>query len=203
VKRGFTARELRRLKAEAEQQFENIKGARFHRNVDFVLYVAVIIMAALAVRAFLFEPIRVQGDSMLPTLIDGEHMMVEKISYWMRDPARGEIIICFYPGYTESCVKRVIGLPGDSVAIHEGSVFVNDVALDESVYWFGTLYGETEPVMVGKREVFVLGDNRNSSKDSRYQSVGCIPYKKIVGRVAAVIWPVKEFKKMEKVDFPS
>ncbi|MDO4573520.1 MAG: signal peptidase I, partial [Clostridia bacterium] len=120
MNRQFTAREMRILRAEAEQQYENIRGARFYRNVDFLLYIVAVILAALVIRAFFAEPIRVDGDSMLPTLIDGEHMLVEKISFWTREPERGEIIICFYPGYTESCVKRVIGLPGETVAIRDG-----------------------------------------------------------------------------------
>lgn len=158
-------------------------------------------MAALVIRAFFVEPIRVDGDSMMPTLIDGEHMVVEKLSYWTRGPARGEIVICFYPGYTESCVKRVIGLPGDTVVVRNGRIYVNGEALDESSYWTGDIIGEMEPVTVGEKEVFVVGDNRNSSKDSRTASVGCIPYNKIVGRVTAVIWPISEFKKMSKVDY--
>ncbi len=158
-------------------------------------------MVALVIRAFFVEPIRVDGDSMLPTLIDGEHMVVEKLSYWTRGPARGEIIICFYPGYTESCVKRVIGLPGDAICVRNGRIYVNGEALDESSYWTGDIIGEMEPVTVGEKEVFVVGDNRNSSKDSRAPSVGCIPYNKIVGRVTAVIWPLSEFKKISKVDY--
>lgn len=203
MKKRFTPRELRRLRIEAEQQYESIHGARFYRNVDFLLYIVVVIMAALVIRAFFVEPIRVDGDSMLPTLIDGEHMVVEKLSYWTRGPARGEIVICYYPGYTESCVKRVIGLPGDTVAVRNGSFYINGNALNESIYWSGDIIGDMEPVTVGEKEVFVVGDNRNGSKDSRAPSVGCIPYSKVVGRVTAVIWPLDEFKKMEKVEYPA
>ena len=199
--RKFTPRELRRLRAEAEQQYENMKGARFYRNVDFLLYILVVILSALVIRAFLFEPIRVEGDSMVPTLIDGEHMLVEKISYWTREPVRGEIIICYYPGYTESCVKRVIGLPGDSISIYDGYIYVNDRQLKEMSYWNGRILGDMETVVVGQRQVFVMGDNRNGSKDSRNPSVGNIPYHKVVGRVVAVIWPLNVFEKLGKVEY--
>ena len=111
-KRGFTQRELRILRNLSEEQIEKRRGVRFWRNLDFFLYLALVVLIALAVRSFFFEPIRVEGDSMIPTLFDGEHMFVEKMSYWYNEPARGEIIICYYPGYTACCVKRVIGLPG-------------------------------------------------------------------------------------------
>lgn len=198
MKKRFTQRQLYRLRLEVEQQYDNLRGARFFRRLDFLLYIVVITLAALAVRSFLVEPIRVYGDSMVPTLIDGEHMVVEKVSYWVREPARGELIICYYPGYTESCVKRIIGLPGDIVAVQGGSLILNGKALDESLYLTGQTYGTMDPVAVGANEVFVVGDNRNISKDSRNSAVGCIPYYKIVGRVFAVIWPVRDFKKIER-----
>lgn len=192
----MTRRQLQRLRAEADEQYESMRGSRFYRRCDFLLYVLTVVVFALAVRAFLVEPIRVDGSSMTPTLVDGEHMLVEKLSFWTREPARGEIIICFYPGYTESCVKRVIGLPGETVSVKDGRVFIDGDPLDESYYWNDMIYGDTEPVLVGNRQVFVMGDNRNGSKDSRNPSVGCISSENIVGRVVAVIWPVSNFVKL-------
>ena len=203
MKAGFTPRELKKLRAEADEQYENMRGSRFYRRADFLLYVAAVMVAAFAIRAFLVEPIRVDGDSMTPTLLNGEHMLVEKMSFWTREPARGEIVICYYPGYTESCVKRVVGLPGDTVCITGGALYINGAALNESAYWDGVIYGETEQITVGRDEVFVMGDNRNGSKDSRNTSVGCIPYNKIVGRVAAVIWPVSACRNMPGVQYAS
>ena len=140
-------------------------------------------------------------DSMIPKLVHNEDMLVEKMSYWFSDPLRGDIIICFYPGYTESCVKRVIGLPGETVAVKDGKIYINDVALDESAYWSGEIVGNTDPVTVGSREVFVVGDNRNGSKDSRNPTVGSIPYAKIVGRVVAVVYPFNEFETFSRVTY--
>ena len=185
----FTPKQMRYLRAKAENRYENMSGTRFYRNVDFVIYLLLVVTAALSIRTFIMEPIRVHGDSMVPTLTNEEHMFIEKVSYWVQEPARGDIIICFYPGYKESCVKRVIGLPGETVSVENGAVFINGMALDESRYWNGEIFGDTDPVLVGEKHVFVMGDNRNASKDSRNPSVGPIPYCRVEGRVRAVIWP--------------
>lgn len=198
---GFTQRELRILRSISEEQIEKMKGVRFWRNLDFLLYLLVVVVAAFAVRGFLFEPIRVDGDSMALTLLDGEHMFVEKMSYWRGEPARGDIIICYYPGYTECCVKRVVGLPGEMVSVQGGLLYVNGAPLDERDYWQGEIAGDVPPVTVGAREVFVVGDNRNGSKDSRNPAVGCIPYSKIVGKAWAVIWPVEKIRTFPEVSY--
>jgi len=189
------------LRDRAEEQYENMRGSRAYRNVEFFIYILIVVLTALSVRSFLAEPIRVDGDSMIPTLINNEDMLVEKVSYWFHDPARGDMVICFYPGYTESCVKRVIGLPGETVSITEGKIYINGTALDESDYWTGEIIGDMDPVTVGARQVFVVGDNRNGSKDSRNPSVGCIPYAKVVGRVIAVVWPFSTFRAVEQVSY--
>ena len=176
-------------------------GSRSFRNVEFLLYIALVVLIALSIRTFIAEPIRVDGDSMIPTLIHNEDMLVEKMTYWFSDPQRGDIIICFYPGYTESCVKRVIGLPGETVEVRDGVFYINGNALDESAYWNDTIIGDMNPVTVGAREVFVVGDNRNGGKDSRNPSVGCIPYAKVVGRVVAVVYPFNEFETISRVTY--
>lgn len=180
---GFTRREMRYLSRLTEEQQEKLRGGRFWRRLDFAMSLALLIVLALGIRAFIAEPIRVDGDSMYPTLVHGEHMLVEKISYWFSEPARGDIIICYYPGYTESCVKRVIALGGETIAVRDGAVYINGAPLDESAYWNGTMPADYGPVTVPDGEVFVMGDNRGESKDSRNPAVGPIPRHKIVGRV--------------------
>ena len=175
---GFTRREMRYLSRLTEEQQEKLRGGRFWRQLDFALSLALLIVLALGIRAFIAEPIRVDGDSMYPTL-----MLVEKVSYWFSEPARGDIIICYYPGYTESCVKRVIALGGETIAVRDGAVYINGAPLDESAYWNGTMPADYGPVTVPDGEVFVMGDNRDESKDSRNPAVGPIPRHKIVGRV--------------------
>ena len=198
-RREFTPSQIRYLRERAEEQYENMRGTRAYRNVEFLLYIAVVVLMALAIRSFIVEPIRVDGDSMVPTLTNNEDMLVEKVSYWFSDPMRGDIVICYYPGYTESCVKRVIGLQGETVSVSDGAIYIDGVALDESMYWQGEIIGDMDPVTVGEREVFVVGDNRNGSKDSRNSSVGCISYSKVVGRVIAVVWPLSERESFGRV----
>ena len=201
-RRTFTQSQIRYLRERAEEQYESMRGTRVYRNVEFLLYIVFVVLIALTIRSFIAEPIRVDGDSMVPTLVHNEDMLVEKMTYWFNDPLRGDIIICFYPGYTESCVKRVIGLPGETVAVQDGVITINGTPLDESAYWTGEIIGDMDPVTVGARQVFVVGDNRNGSKDSRNSSVGCIPYAKIVGHVVAVVYPFNEFETFSKVAYP-
>lgn len=200
-RRGFTERELRILRGISEEQTEKMKGTRFWRNLDFLLYLFLVVVLAFGVRNYLVEPVRVDGVSMASTLVDGEHMLVEKASYWFRTPARGEIIICYYPGYTESCVKRVIGLPGETVQIEGGIVYINGAPLDERDYWNDTIAGDYPAYTVPEGMVFVIGDNRNNSKDSRNASVGAIPPEKVVGRVLGVLWPLDRARLLSEVKY--
>ena len=198
---GFTRREMRYLLRLTEEQQDKLRGSRFWRRLDFCISLALLIVVALSIRAFIAEPIRVDGDSMYPTLTHGEHMLVEKASYWFRTPARGEIIICYYPGYTESCVKRVIGLPGETVQIEGGIVYINGAPLDERLYWNDLIAGDYPAYTVPEGMVFVMGDNRNYSKDSRNASVGAIPPEKVVGRVLGVLWPLDRFRLLSEVKY--
>lgn len=195
----FKASEMRVMKNISQAQMEKMKGARAWRSIDFIISMIFVVILAFAIRTFVFEPVRVDGRSMVPTLQDNEHMFVEKISYLFRAPKRGEIVICYYPGYTKSCVKRVIGMPGEIVAVHDGVVYINGKALDESAYWGGYVNGELKATQVGEDEYFVMGDNRNNSKDSRAATVGPIPIEKIKGRVSAVFFPFDHFRTFGKV----
>ena len=200
-RKDFTQSQIRYLRDRAEEQYENMRGSRSYRNVSFLLYIALVVLVALTIRSFVAEPIRVDGDSMIPTLIHNEDMLVEKMSYWFDEAQRGDIAIVYYPGYTESCVKRVIGLPGETVEVKDGKILINGTALDESQYWNGEIIGDMNPITVGARQIFVVGDNRNGSKDSRNPTVGCIPYAKVVGRVVAVVYPFNEVESFSRVTY--
>ena len=200
-KQAFTGKETKKLNEYAREQYEKMNGARFYRNADFILFLLTYAIIAIAIRTFLFEPVRVDGVSMLPTLQDGETMFVEKVSYMSGEPERGDIVICFYPGYKESCVKRVIGLPGETVTILSGKIWIDDEPLDEGEYWGDVILSWDMQFKVEEGSVFVMGDNRNASKDSRNSSVGSIPYEKILGKVRAVIWPIRDFRTFGKVAY--
>ena len=200
-KRSFTEKELKKLQNQAEEQQEKMRGGSLWRNFDFLVYILIVLMLAFGLRRFVVEPIRVDGDSMHPTLIDNELMVVEKLAYWLNAPARGDIVICFYPGYTESCVKRVVGLPGERVRVTGGRVYINDAPLAEGEYWNSTIANDMEEITVPEENVFVMGDNRNYSKDSRSDEVGPIPYAEVVGRVHYIAWPVDRIRKLDRVAY--
>jgi signal peptidase I len=190
----------RRKKSQLIKAVETLheKDPAYKRDADlrFYLYLAAVVVAALAIRLFIFEPVRVDGNSMYDTLINNEYMFVEKVSMWVEPPRQGEIITCFYPGYTISCVKRVIATPGQTIYIQRGQVYIDGELIDESAYITGLMFGDMDPVTVPEDCVFVMGDNRNDSHDSRAASVGFIPYCRIVGRCRSVIWPLSERRKI-------
>ena len=188
--------ELRRLIKAADRLYLRDKGYRRASNRAFVLSLALIVIIAAALKMFVAEPTLVDGGSMTPTLRDGDRILVEKITYLFSTPRRGDIVICHYPGYFQYCVKRVIGLPGETVSIQDGYVHINGRPLDEGEYMNHnqTTYGDMPPMAVPDGHVFVMGDNRakNGSLDSRHKKVGTIPLERVSGRVESVIWPFPE-----------
>lgn len=142
---------------------------------------------------FVGQRTQVQGSSMEPTLSTEDNLIVDKISYRFRDPERYDIIVFQFLHKDDTFyIKRVIGLPGETVQIdEEGNIYVNDVLLEEH-YGKETILNPgraIEPITLGKDEYFVLGDNRNNSSDGRDPSVGNIHREHIIGRAWLRIWP--------------
>jgi len=145
---------------------------------------------ALFIMAFVARAFTVDGPSMLPTLSSGERLLVDKLTYRLRDPVRGEIIVFKPPaGPSHYLVKRVIGEPGDTVEIKSGRILVNGAVLDEP-YVRSHTFGRNAVYRVPEGHYFVLGDNRNNSQDSRSPSVGFVPRSSIVGRAVVRYWPL-------------
>lgn len=158
----------------------------------------------LVIYIFLVQPHRVKGDSMLPNFYNNELLLTEKVSYRFGDPKRGDVIVFKAPERQNvDFIKRIVGLPGDTVDIKDGSVFVNGKELIEPYETQKTQGFET--VKLGQGEYFVLGDNRGSSSDSR--SFGAINGNSIKGRVFVVYWPItksgksKGFRKISRIDY--
>ena len=134
---------------------------------------------------------------MEPKLSNNDNLIVDKITYRFKDPERYDIIV-FPFEYEDNTyyIKRIIGLPGETVYIdNEGTIFINDTALDEAygrevIKEPGRAY---EPITLGEDEYFVMGDNRNNSTDSRDPSVGNIKRDRIIGRAWLRIWPFNKF----------
>jgi len=154
------------------------------------------VVLALLIRTFLFEIITVDGSSMLPTLHDRERVFVSKIGYIIGQPEHGDIVIFKTPEDNHTkYVKRIIGLPGDRVRVENGVVYVNDEALVEPYIQEPPVNDYTE-VTVPEGSFFVLGDNRNDSKDSRDFRVGFVPKENLIGRAILRIWPLDSIEKL-------
>ncbi|GAB4468947.1 MAG: signal peptidase I [Anaerolineae bacterium] len=142
----------------------------------------------------------VVGESMEPTLHSGQYLIVDRMSYRLGEPQRGDIVVFDYPlNTTDDYVKRVIGLPGETVRISNGQVYVNDVALDEPYTSSETPGAQTWIVPEGS--YFVLGDNRHSSSDSR--SWGVLSREYIIGKVWASYWPPEHWAFISHYDYAS
>lgn len=169
---------------------------RFKQEVwEWLKALALAIVLALVLRTFVLDNYIVDGSSMLPTLHDQERVLVYKLGQRFGvEPERGDIIVFQYAQDAErDFVKRVIGVTGDKVAITGGKVYVNDQPLDESYLSAATL-GDYGPITVQPGRVFVLGDNRNFSKDSRDALVGQVSLEAIRGKAWLIYWPVKAWR---------
>ena len=165
------------------------------RIKDIIEYV-VIIIVVLAFRQFLYSPIRVSGDSMVPTLNDGDIMILDKIGYKINGLDRFDIVVVDYKG--EKIIKRVIGLPGDHIEYKDNKLYINGKLVEEEYKRKETsdfileLLGENT---IPKDKYLVLGDNRPISKDSRI--IGLIDKKDIEGYTSLVLFPFNKFGKVE------
>ena len=156
------------------------------RDVCFAIGSAVIIVV------FFYQPVRVEGTSMLPELVDQERIFVNKFVYRIDRIERGDVVVFWYPlDRKRSYIKRVIGLPGDLVQIQRGRVSVNGTLLDETYVPEEFLDLRTyAPVRVQPGHYYVLGDHRNQSSDSR--TWGQVPEENIYGKAVFRYWPVNK-----------
>jgi signal peptidase I len=158
--------------------------------VDTLETILLALVLYLAIDA-LTERVRVENISMLPTLREGNFLLVNKVSYKLSEPSIGDVVVFHAPGQNEQdYIKRIIGLPGDEVRIADGIVYVNDQPLYEPYIADPPNY--TGNWVVPASEYFVLGDNRIHSSDSHLW--GFVPREDIVGRALLVYWPFDEIK---------
>lgn len=166
--------------------------------IDTVLYFIFLFVAVWAIVTFVGQRTVVNGVSMYDTLNDGDNLWVDKFSYHFKDPQRFDIVV--FPMYDgeEYFIKRIIGLPGETVRIdHQGNIYINGEQLEES-YGYETI----EPGMIGRAfdgvtlgddEYFVMGDNRNESEDSRFDIVGNVKREDLMGKAVFRLWPIATF----------
>ena len=165
---------------------------------EWLVSIIIAVALALVIHNNVFQIIKVEGPSMQQTLWTGERMFVTPFSYMKNQPERGDIVVTNFPNDSRHFVKRVIGLEGDVVEVSEGSVYINGIVLIEE-YLFEDIRKQMAPVTVSKDAVFVMGDNRNNSSDSRMPNVGEIDEALIIGKVQGIVFPFSEYEWFEDV----
>jgi len=173
---------------------------------DWLSWFKIIIIAlvfALVVRKFIFSPIIVEGPSMQPTLYSQDQMIVNKFQYYFQEPQRFDIIV-FHASEQKDFIKRVIGLPGEHVAVKDDVLYIDHEPIDQSFlpttssnqnffhintadFSLEKLNGNYDTIPEGF--IFVLGDNRHNSTDSRHNDVGLVPIDEVVGKTNVIYWP--------------
>ena len=182
---------------EAGEQQEAPKKSMGREVLEMVVYILIVAALTWLLVTFVGQRTVVSGRSMNPTLENGDNLITDKISYRFSDPKRYDIVV--FPFEDENgkrnFIKRIIGLPGETVQIKDGEVYINGELLGET-------YGKekmdyagraSEPITLGDDEYFVLGDNRNNSEDSRHASVGNVKRSYIEGKVWLIVSPKDHF----------
>lgn len=181
---------------DTEQEKEQKKSLP-REILSWVLYLGIVFLISTFIVDFIVQRTGVVGSSMASNLQDGDNVLVEKLSYRFGDPQRYDIIVFPAPDDPSAYyIKRIIGLPGETVQISGEDVYINGEKLNET---YATSEMETAglaavPMTLGEDEYFVLGDNRAVSKDSRYDSVGNIHRDDIVGKAFVIIWPLNHIR---------
>ncbi len=166
---------------------------------EFIKTIAIVLVLAFIIKAFLIQTFIIDGSSMEPNFHNNEYLIVDKLSYHFSQPQRGDVDIIIPPDdVTKDYIKRIVGLPGDTVVIKNGSVFINNKKLVEPYLKAGeqTLINDNindeMTLKLKSNQYFVLGDNRTNSRDSRF--IGPIPKGNIIGKTLLVVFPTKNFE---------
>ena len=161
--------------------------------LGWIFYIIVILVLTYVIITYVGQRTSVSGSSMETTLSDGDQLLVDKLSYRFQDPKRFDIIVFPYQ-YEENTyyIKRIIGLPGETVQVVDGYVYINGSRLESDIYGNERMddpMAASQPITLGEDEYFVLGDNRNHSQDSRDPRVGEVKKDTIMGKAWVRIYP--------------
>lgn len=185
----------RKIYSNKKEKPERMAQNKIKDIIGLVLYCIIVIAIMFLVIKYVGQRTVVIGDSMETTLQDGDNLITDKLTYHFVDPKRYDIVVFpFKENTSQLLIKRIIGMPGETVQIIDGKVHINGYELAET---YGNELIESpglasEPITLGEDEYFVLGDNRNNSQDSRFESVGNIHRSDLIGRAWVRIWPLNE-----------
>ena len=177
----------------ARRKKKNRVGSVMRELLGWLFYILIIIGLTYLIITYVGQRTRVSGSSMETTLSDGDNLIVDKMSYRFQDPKSFDIVVFPYK-YEENTyyIKRIIGLPGDTVQVKDGYTYINGELLESDIYGAEVMIEAgtaSEPITLGEEEYFVLGDNRNHSLDSRDPSVGILKREDLIGRAWVRIYP--------------
>ena len=164
---------------------------------DYLVLIAIALAIAFLTTHFIAVRSVVDGSSMTPTLTNGDSVVVGRINYAFSGPKRFDIVVFWLKNDPDThYIKRVIGLPGETVQIKDGCIYINGTLLDTDKYGNEAIIRTgraAEPVTLGDGEYFVMGDNRNNSLDSRYAEPGNVSREQIIGKAVLRVWPLSSF----------
>lgn len=179
-----------------KEKVEEKEDSLMREIISTAIYLLAVVALTFLFVQYVGQRTYVNGDSMNVTLQDGDNLIVDKISYRFKEPERYDIIVFPYKHQEDTYyIKRIIGLPGETVQVKDGMVYIDGEVLEES-YGKETMNSSGvagEPIVLEEDEYFVLGDNRNNSSDSRDPGVGNVKKDDIVGRAFLRIWPLNKF----------
>ncbi len=163
--------------------------------LEMGLFILAVLVLVLLLSKFVVERVNVVNHSMEPTLVSGDSVMIDKISYRFHEPKRFDIIVFKQKGTSEELIKRVIGLPHDTVKIENGKIFINDEEIKDVKGLDPPEYAgiASHSIKLASDECFVMGDNRAESIDSRYEQIGLVPLSRITGRMFLRVLPAEKF----------
>lgn len=171
--------------------------------LDWVKSLIIAGILAFIIHTFIFALVIVDGSSMEPTLYNSERLILNKISYSFSQPERGDVIV-FHANKSDDYIKRVIGLPGETIEVKNDELYINDKLIEEPYLnnekerlhsVSSILTKDFGPIRVQEGHLFVMGDNRNNSTDSRI--IGTIPIDDMIGKTSIIIWPINKIGKFE------
>jgi len=179
----------------AESTPEKAKSTRRKQGYEWLILVAASLAVALVVRGFLIQAFYIPSESMVPTLIKNDRVLVNKLSYKLHDVHRGDIVVFKAPpgaatAQVKDLIKRVVGLPGETIEGRNGSIFINGNPLDEPYLPPDVRSRDFPPEKIPPDKIYVLGDNRQDSRDSTF--FHAVDEGAIVGRAFVKIWPLND-----------